>query len=436
MLAKDLRAWYLQLKFKNRTVRDNNGIYTDIVVMVAEDVNSAINVLKEKLKNQYEVIDTPWVTDESGNLIRISGDVLATYGHGKAAKAFISDPYRSDVCNQMLTNYTDNPISRSMQIFNYDGEELFIQNDITNPIKDSTPKDPPKDPTIIIPVDNVDDLEAGIGFVKDDTPGKEQGYIVVSRRILNDDGTVTIEQAAIFADGTYKVRKSDDKGLTWTAWKLTSVFTEQSPEDELQYVRVNQKWVALKYDDVPTLGSTNLVNSGKIKEYVEQKVVKVYRYCGSKTAEELQSMTEGNVVGDVYNCTTDGTIIIGDNSIKVRSGDNVVWSPDNMWDNLVGFVDVDAIKTYVDDRIKEVANKTTLIKANLLVGWNNVKLGSKIEGGWAFTSSPYCYTEDGSTCEFHVRNLENYIVDNESAFEIRVPVNCTVTCTISPIANL
>ena len=58
----------------------------------------------------------------------------------------------------------------------------------------------------------------------------------------------------------------------------------------------------------------------------------------------------------------------------------------------------------VSSAINEVNSKITNVIADLKSGWNTVKLEKLFPVSWVFVSKPYCYTSDGETVDFHIRN--------------------------------
>lgn len=80
------------------------------------------------------------------------------------------------------------------------------------------------------------------------------------------------------------------------------------------------------------------------KQYVDDKLVGVYKIHGSASVDDLNSMTKTSELnGSIYNVHTDGVLVNYDGStVAVHRGDNVlfVWHGGNwVWDDLAGFVD-------------------------------------------------------------------------------------------------
>lgn len=80
------------------------------------------------------------------------------------------------------------------------------------------------------------------------------------------------------------------------------------------------------------------------KQYVDDKLVGVYKIHGSASVDDLNSMEKTSELnGSIYNVHTDGVLVNYDGStVAVHRGDNVlfVWHDGNwMWDDLAGFVD-------------------------------------------------------------------------------------------------
>ena len=79
--------------------------------------------------------------------------------------------------------------------------------------------------------------------------------------------------------------------------------------------------------------------------------------------------------------------------------------------------------------INEINNKINFIQTDLTAGWNTVSVNKKYPIDWEFFSKPYCYTIDGLSVDYRIRNYDNNIIDNMHAFEIYVPVDCKMNCS-------
>ena len=87
------------------------------------------------------------------------------------------------------------------------------------------------------------------------------------------------------------------------------------------------------------VGTPSAVNHAANKQYVDNSISSaistVYKIKGSKTVAQINALT-GQQVGDVYNVTDSGTIVLGD--LQVFTGDNIVWLG-SAWDKLGAEID-------------------------------------------------------------------------------------------------
>lgn len=460
-----LYAYYVQTEFTNERFRWQSGVYNPITLVVAESEDKAIENLKTFLGLYDVYVGLPFTKDAEGHRVAIAN--IAEFGHGSEIKKYLSDPQQRQKYSELLDAYKDHYKRYDLQIFDERGEILW-QNDYTQDRNFQTPPPPPKNTMVVIPSEDVDRLKAGVGLVGEETDTSARSYVLTSEYITDENGVVTIKQSKFMPDGSIYVRtKTGDE--PFTEWLLDPVFTEEAPSDGKQYVRRNNVWAPLVYDDEPKEGSSNLVDSGHLRTYIEKKVFALYRYKGSVHA--LSDLpTEGMVEGDTYNVETKSSLVMTVDgqpvTIQVNAGDNIAWTG-KVWDPLPGFIDVDELKKYVDDAvasvvdpsigagyqtvidnkletdakvissaINEVNSKITNVVAKLQAGWNTVKFDRLFPVSWVFTAKPYCYTSDGIAVDFHIRNYKDNVVDNSHAFEIYVPVECILNCAVTPNGDI
>ena len=89
----------------------------------------------------------------------------------------------------------------------------------------------------------------------------------------------------------------------------------------------------LEFDEVPTEGSHNLVESGSIANAIGN-LGQPLQWKGPATVEELNTGISGIQPGWTYTLTDAGTLT--DGSIKVDVGDEVSWTEDDEWFKLGG----------------------------------------------------------------------------------------------------
>ncbi len=78
-------------------------------------------------------------------------------------------------------------------------------------------------------------------------------------------------------------------------------------------------------------------------------------------------------------------------------------------------------------------DKVLPISRRLVAGWNTVKFDKLFEVSWQFLGKPYCFDSTGSAVDFHIKDgWQTLVIDDESSgFEIYVPVNCMLHCSIT-----
>jgi len=86
--------------------------------------------------------------------------------------------------------------------------------------------------------------------------------------------------------------------------------------------------------------------------------------------------------------------------------------------------------------INESVNRIHSISGKLLAGWNTVSLDYLYPIGWSFLDKPYCYTENGVSVDFRVKELqptEFNIINNSNTFNMYVPIACNYS--LSTVEN-
>lgn len=112
----------------------------------------------------------------------------------------------------------------------------------------------------------------------------------------------------------------------------------------------NAKQNALTFDDVPTLGSTNPVTSDGVRTAINTSQSAALKFQGTKTVIELNGLTVASFMnGYMYNVANDGTLTVG--NVSVKTGDNVVivWDTEHntfSWDKMASTIVIDP-NTYV-----------------------------------------------------------------------------------------
>ena len=84
----------------------------------------------------------------------------------------------------------------------------------------------------------------------------------------------------------------------------------------------------LEFDEVPTEGSHNLVDSDAVAEAISN-IGKPLKLIGTATVSELNGTIQGLEPGWTYTLTNSGTLTAG--SVKVEVGDEVAWGADGNW---------------------------------------------------------------------------------------------------------
>lgn len=84
------------------------------------------------------------------------------------------------------------------------------------------------------------------------------------------------------------------------------------------------------------------------------------------------------------------------------------------------------IKT-VTGAINEVNDRVNHVDGKLIAGWNTVSLKKKYPLSWSFLNKPFCYTDEGISVDYRVKDLNvsnETIINNENTFSLYVPIDC------------
>jgi hypothetical protein len=93
----------------------------------------------------------------------------------------------------------------------------------------------------------------------------------------------------------------------------------------------------MEFDDVPTEGSHNLVESGAVADAINDAVSEIgkpLKLIGSATVSELNGTITGLEPGWTYTLTDSGTLTAG--TVEVEAGDEVAWSVSGTWVKIGG----------------------------------------------------------------------------------------------------
>lgn len=498
-------AYYVEVKFTSVSDYNTSMVKFPLNLVIAESEEEALSILRGFLNS----------ADASVKIPEFKGDNKC--GHGKDIKYFIDDPLDPEsprTWRSVIDSYIDRYGQKHLQLWDKHGI-VIVLNDYR---QDETPLKAklPRSNYVTISSEDVDNFYHGVALVcdKQDTITPDNttertldNCIIVSKSvtdvIVNPTGETLeikyVDQTKMSPDGTVEVRKLLEGSDNWTEWVLTPVFAEEAPKDDKLYARHNASWFELKFDNTPTNASTNFVNSGNIKKYVDQAVVRVYRYQGSKTVAEINAIATADlVIGDLYNVKDSGNITTGSESCSVHAGDNIAWDGEK-WDNSNGIYDLSsyvtfgefeatlleyihqdmastydvksrgnlpasytAVKKYVDNRVTGITNpeigagyqttvdtrletsaksvvgainelndKIVIVSQELTAGWNTVSLTKKFPVSWMFIAKPYCYTASGIDVDYIIRKESTSNDDTTSCFDINVPVDCTLQCSVA-----
>lgn len=568
----ELYVYYVLVDIPNSQEAYAVGIRNRLNLVIAESEDSAISIMRTHIGSVHASISVPDFPNS------VAAEAV---GHGTEVSTFLQHPegpirYKDliDFMKDKYNNYYSVPqdSAKDINILLWDDSgEVKLLNDYTH--GEYKKKEPDgteiNNNFVIITKGQEDELKGGIAFVGDKTiestedsaNTKVDNSIIISNTSYSSTGEEVILQdnlqVKLTVQGEILVRRWSADSQSWSEWQLSPIFVPEAPQDGKTYVRTLAEWKALQYDSIPTSGSEHLVTSGNIYNYVENAVVKVYRYQGSRTVSEISAITNA-VVGDVYNVKDSGVLGEGDHQIDVKVGDNVAWDGES-WDNLNGIFDhseyvkftdyatttnsgvvkiknaggilvdtegtlsvdfaetddihqkssaksitpnildygvytsthqsmsdtydvdtipshesipggsgslpvsYDAVKHYIDSRpnsgstvivsgdyqtiedesftttaktvsgaIEELNDKIDVVVCSLVAGWNVVKLNKLYPISWVFSAKPYCYSVDGYSMDFRIRHADNNVVDGVHAFEIYVPEDCELRCSVSP----
>lgn len=117
--------------------------------------------------------------------------------------------------------------------------------------------------------------------------------------------------------------------------------------------------------------------------------------------------------------------------------DSIQSAIDNIDINVDGDIDLSTYQTKIDNNlathsqtitgaINEINDKVHTVNGKLSAGWNTVLLDKLYPISWRFLNKPYCYTDEGIDVDYRIDHL-NITSDDNSAFDIYVPVDCNYT---------
>ena len=289
--------YYLLVKLADERDRHLSGLKNDLVLVIAETEDDALTLMKNFLLD-HSIAAT----------VSIPEDASIDVGHGMSVKEYLTDPqHRVQNWREVIDSYINHYNRYELQILDERGELLY-QNDYTQEPNFILPFQPPKNKFVPIDIADIDKLDSGIAFVADESEKDSMGFILIAEKITNDDGTIIIKQTQILPDGSLNTRIYKDG--VWSQFE--HVYTEEAPEDNKYYMRINDTWKGFLFDNEPTVNSKELVNSGNIYDWVINKISKMYEVKGQI---DLSNEHEANAIlgrkdkkiGDTYNVIGEGT---------------------------------------------------------------------------------------------------------------------------------
>lgn len=289
--------YYLLVKLADESDRHLSGLKNDLVLVIAETEEEAITLMKNFLLD-HSIAAT----------VTVPEDASIDVGHGMNVTEYLTDPqHRVQNWREVIDSYINHYNRYELQILDERGELLY-QNDYTQEPNFILPFQPPKNKFVPIDIADIDKLDSGIAFVADESEKDSKGFILIAEKITNDDGTIIIKQTQILPDGSLNTRIYKDG--VWSQFE--HVYTEEAPEDNKYYMRINDTWKGFLFDDEPTINSKELVNSGNIYDWVINKISKMYEVKGQidlSNEHEAAAILgrKDKKIGDTYNVRGEGT---------------------------------------------------------------------------------------------------------------------------------
>lgn len=210
----------------------------------------------------------------------------------------------------------------------------------------------------------------------------------------------------------------------------------------------NIKYSLISYtlDDDITENSENLVTGGiiyKWKKFLDDKINantnRINAHINNKSnPHDSSQFKDANLYGtSIFN--------ISKEDIKNSANTKLLVNKEYVDDKAIETVDPSTgsgYQTIVDNKLKtnskiipiainEVNDKVNSIVTDLVAGWNEVSTNKLYDFGWTFLNSPYCH-KDGVPVDFKIKNYDNNIKNNKHCFEIYVPTDCQLQCSVTP----
>lgn len=203
----------------------------------------------------------------------------------------------------------------------------------------------------------------------------------------------------------------------------------------------NIKYSLISYtlDDDVTENSENLVTSGTIYKWKKFLDDKINAHINNKSnPHDSSKFKDANLYGtSIFNVSKED---IGASNVS-----KLLVNKEYVDDKVIETINPSTgtgYQTIVDNKLKtnskiipiainEVNDKVNSIVTDLVAGWNEVSTNKLYDFGWAFLNLPYCH-KDGTPIDFKIRNYDNNIKNNKHCFEIYVPVDCQLQCSVTP----
>ena len=241
--------YYVKVEFALESQSWIAGIRNPLCLVISDSEDNALTLMKNYLNDKGVIAN-----------VTIPSDASIKVGHGMPVDEYLTDPvHRPMKFREIIDSYINRYCRYGIQILDERGE-ILAQNDYVHPENFIQPPETPKNKYVPIYIEDADKLDSGIAFVADETAEDSQAWIITAEKITNEDGSIVIKQCRYKADGSLETRECVNG--VWTEWE--HVYTEEAPEDNVEYVRRNAAWKAIEYDTEPTEGSDNLVDSDKI----------------------------------------------------------------------------------------------------------------------------------------------------------------------------
>lgn len=208
--------------------------------------------------------------------------------------------------------------------------------------------------------------------------------------------------------------------------------------------------ISYTLDDVITENSENLVTSGTIFARFKEVVKTIIDHINNKLNPHDDAIFKNANLTGTANIAKGTLSELSTTSTQDSSGNTVVTVNNNSLinraylderlNNITNPEQGSGYQTIIDNSlqtasktvpgaINELNDKSVNTISGTLIGdiWNTVSLNKLYALSWRFLNKPYCFTDEGISVDYRIKNKSKN--DTSNTFDIWVPVDCNYICS-------